>query len=286
MVRILSQLFFQSGQASGQEDSIILPLLTKLNITHAISIGPQSTNMAESFNHSHDDLEKRQDKFLSKNKLEPLNKAYFSIVPSREDMTIGDITTPNNTSQGIAFPADAVFTQLLSTPLIHKPADCPTAIIFAKKDALSILGLAHLGRPQVNKRVTEQTVDHLTDFYHVNPKDIFVGISPSIGPKHYFIKKKDQEVHHFIDLDYWGESAWNDSYNDEAIIRIDVLKKILSVLKQKGIPDENIEAYGHNDVVDTYHLASLTPPLALSHRFATETHQPGRNGRIMVAAQL
>jgi len=286
MVKLLNQLAFQPGQISGQEDSIILPLFKELDIPHAISIGLQSQNMAQTFNHSLDDLEVRQDKFLTKNNLELLNKAYFSTVPTEKDTTIGDISTPNNTLHPIVYPADVIFTHLSSTPLIHKPADCPTAIIFAKKNILPVLGLAHLGRPQVNKKVTEQAIDHVTDFYMINPRDIFIGISPSIGPKHYFIKKKDQEVHHFIDRSYWGEFAWEDASYDEPIIRIDVLGKILSVIKQKGVPDENIEAYGHSDAVDTYHLASLTPPLAFSHRYATETNQPHKNGRFMVAAQL
>lgn len=286
MAHILNSLHFRSGQESGKEDTITLPLLEKLGIPHAISIGPQSRNMAETFNHLHGDLDKRQNEFLTKNNLESLNKAYFSTVPSKEEKSIGEITIPNNSSQAIAFPADVVFSQLLSTPLIHKPADCPTAIIYAKKDNTSVLGLAHLGRPQVNKRVTEQTIDHLTKIYSVHHQDIYMGISPSIGPAHYFIKVVDQEKYHFIDQDYWGNYAWEDTLETEAIIRVDVLGKILSVLEEKGIPSENIEAYGHGAAVDTYELASLTPPQSFSHRFATHTNQPEKNGRIMVAAQL
>ncbi len=286
MAHILNSLHFSPQQPQGKEDTITLPLLTKLGVPHAISIGPQAHNMAELFNHSHEDLKARQNEFLSKNNLETLDKAYFSTVPTEKDKTIEDIVLPNNSSQAIALPADVVFTQVALTPLIHKPADCPTAIIYAEKDDNSILGLAHLGRPQVNKRVTEQAIDHLFNHYQIKPQDIYIAISPSIGPKHYFIKAKDQEIHHFIDREYWREYAWKDTLQNETIIRIDVLGKILSILEKKGIPPENIEAYGHDDTVDTYELASLIPQLSFSHRFAIGTNQPQKNGRVMVAAQL
>ena len=286
MARLLTSLKFQSGQLKGSVDTIIFPLFTKLGISQAISIGPQAGNMADTFNYSHDDLITRQEEFLSKNNLNSLSQAYFSTVPGKDDAIIVDITKTNTSGKAVAISADVVFTQMLSTPLIHKPADCPTAIIFAKKEDLPVLGLAHLGRPQVNKRVTEQAIDHLTNFYQVKLEDIFIGISPSIGPNHYFVKAKDQADKHFIDQKYWDKFAWKDTLSKEEIIRIDVLGKILSILKQKGIPDENIEAYGHVVAVDTYHLASLTPPVAFSHRYAVETNQPQKNGRFMVAAQL
>lgn len=286
MVSLLNELHYAPGQQKDHEDTIILPSLQAVNLLHAISIGPESKNMAQAYNVTNDDLVERQNIFLTKNHLSTLPHAYISYVPQSHEPVIQDITEINQTGGAIQLPAEGLFTTLRNTPLIHKPADCPTAIIYAKKDDAPVLGLAHLGRPQVNKRVTEQAIDHVTKVYSVHPQDIYIGISPSIGPKHYFLKAADQEKYNFIDKDYWGDYAREDTLENEAIIRIDVLGKILSVLEKKGISSRNIEAYGHNDAVDTYELASLTPPLSFSHRFATETQQPERNGRIMVASQL
>jgi len=284
MAKILDKLYFKVGQVKGQEDTIIIPLLERQGLPHAISIGPKARNMAESFNFTKDDLIERQNVFLKKNNLSPLSQAYFSTVPEKNNATIETISIPNNTSHAIPLPADAVFTHLSSTPLIHKPADCPTAIIFAKKQALTVIGIAHIGRPQVNNQVTEQTIEYLTTFYDFRPHDIFIGISPGIGPKNYFIKQKDQTEKNFVNLAYWGDFVREDLFYNEVVLRIDVLGKILSILEEKGIPDSNIEAYG--DTIDTFELASQEPPLAFSHRYATSTNQPTLNGRIMVVAQL
>jgi len=286
MIRLLSTLNYAPEQKLGEEDTIILPLLKEQGIVHAISIGPGSQNMAGAYNHASDDLDTRENTFLTKNHLESLTMSYFSTVPEEDSPIIYDLITPNISKLAVRVPADVIFTKLTNTPLIHKPADCPTAVILAKNDYSLILGLAHLGRPQVNKKVAERMVDHLIKSHKVKPQDIFVGISPSIGPRNYFLKAKDQEKYHFIDEDYWDKFSHEDLLENETIIRIDVLGKILSVLHSKGIPDQNIEAYGHEAPVDTFDLARQIPPLAFSHRYARSTNQPLKNGRMVVVAQL
>lgn len=286
MNNLLDTLVFKPGQRKGDEDTIIIPLLERLGIPHAISIGPAVKNMAQAYEQSLDILYKREEAFLATNKLSPLKKGVISIVPDPGNPKIRTISSQDliDEKSGIKIQADCLFTTALGIVLIHKPADCPTAIIKAvSKDGSVILGIAHLGRPQVNDRITEQVLTYLSEQFNCMPEDIFIGISPSIGPKYYWIKQADQDL---IDRNYWKEFAEADTIDGGGIIRIDVLGKILSILAEYKIPDTNIQAYGHAEAVDTYALAKLDPPHAFSHRYATNTNQPERNGRIMVAAQL
>jgi len=285
----LNRLVFSPGQILGQEDSVIIPLLKELNIPHAISIGPKALNMAEAFEKSVEALISREEEFLIKNRLHGLKNAIISGVPSPDQLRITSVTPEDShrLKSGTKIQTDCLFTTSSEIVLIHKPADCPTAIIKAtRKDGSDILGLIHLGRPQVNDHRTEQALDYLIQAYRCKPNDVFIGISPSIGPNYYWIKQVDQDEKIIIDRAYWGAFAYDDEVNKVKIIRIDVLKKILSIFTAYGVPAENIQAYGHDDMVDTYTLAALTTPLSFSHRFASNTEQSERNGRIMVAAQL
>lgn len=283
---LLDELVFKPGQDTKKEDTIIIPLLETLKIPHAISIGPMALNMAEAFETSLPALYEREEAFLAKNELLSLENAIISGVPQPDQPKITTVT-PGDARQkktGTKIQTECLFTTSPNVLLIHKPADCPTAIIKAAgKDDKNILGLVHLGRPQVNERIAEQVLTYLFKNYDCNPKDIFIGITPSIGPKYYWIKKSDQAL---IDRNYWNDFVSDDVINDEKIIRVDVLGKILAILAEYKIPHGNIQAYGHADEVDTFQLASLNPPQAFSSRFATSTNQPERNGRIMVAAQL
>lgn len=286
---LLNELVFKPGQHAGHEDTIIIPLLTTQGVHHAISIGPAALNMAEAYETSLSKLYEREEDFLAKNQLLPLDHAVISGVPQPDQPKI-TVVTPDDTHQvesGTKIQTECLFTTSPDVLLIHKPADCPTAIIRATgKNDEAVLGLIHLGRPQVNDRLVEHALDFLIQTYGGKPAEIFIGISPSIGPNYYWVKQADQNKKNLIDRKYWGIFARDDEVENEKIIRIDVLGKILLTLTQHGIPPENIQAYGHAEAVDTYALAKLNPPQAFSHRYATLTLQPHRNGRIMVAAQL
>lgn len=287
---LLTKLVYKPGQEQGKEDAVIFPLLEASNVLHAICIGPGVTNMAESCDpkNTHEVIA-RQEAFLSKHGFSSLSDACIHIVPPNGQAKIIAITEKQHSASkgGTVISAECLFTTLPTIPLIHKPADCPTIIITAlAKDGKRVLGIAHLGRPQVNERVTEQVIDYLFEHYGSKPKDIIGGISPSIGPQYYFIKQKDQKEKHIIDRDYWGKFAYEDEEKNESIIRVDIVGKILSVLHEKGIPEANIQVYSGSDAVDTFALASKNPPEAFSYRYAIATNQPERNGRMMVVCQL
>jgi copper oxidase (laccase) domain-containing protein len=289
MNSLLDTLVFKSGQKKGKEDTVIIPLLEKLNIPHAISIGSAAHNMAEAYEKSVDVLYQREEAFLAKNQLLSLKNAVISGVPQPNQPKITVVTSDDThqTKSGRKIQTECLFTTSPDVLLIHKPADCPTAIIGATgKNDENILGLVHLGRPQVNEQLVEYALDFLTQTYGSKPTEIFIGISPSIGPNYYWVKQADQNEKSLIDRKYWGIFAGDDEVENENVIRIDVLGKILLTLTQHGIPPENIQAYGHAEAVDTYALANLNPPQTFSHRYATNTNQPHRNGRIMIAAQL
>lgn len=284
---LLDTLVYKPHQLPDKEDTVVLPLLNLHNINHAISIGPLSSNMAEAFNFDMSDIPSRISDFLKKNNLSPYTQSYTSIVPNSNDSKLQDILKRNTTNRPIEIPADGIFTRLETTPLIHKPADCPTAIMYAKNIyGEKILGLIHLGRSQVNNRITEKSLEHLIKKYVVDLATLIIGITPGIGPKHYFVKRNDLNTKKLLNLSYWEGYAMPDQREDEEILRIDITGKIISVLKSYGIDDTNIQAYGHTDSVDTYTLASQNPPLAYSHRYAVSSNQPYRNGRMMVAVQL
>lgn len=284
---LLSELVFAPNQTSGQEDTIILPLLKSQGIVHAISIGPASQNMSEfHLDTTREEITSRQEKFLAKNNLAPLSHSFISIKPTYTLPHIVDITSPLSTGPTI-IEAEGLFTTLSDTPLIHRPADCPTAIIIAKTpNNERVLGIIHLGRPQVNDRVTEAAFEHLLNHYNVSPADIYIGIAPSIGSQYYFIKTNDQQAKQLLDLAYWGKFALEDKESEEKVIRINVLGKILSILEEKGIPPGNIQAYGYANAVDTYALAAKNPLQAFSYRYSVHNNRPDRNGRIMIAAQI
>jgi len=284
---ILTDLVFAPDQVPGQEDTILLPLMGKQKVLNAISMGPGSNNMAEGFEKDNiPGVIARQEAFLKKNGFSPLSQAFLGVAVAKEvQPKIIDIEEQMTET---VLNAECLFTTLPGIPLLMKTADCPTAVIQAKtKSGQIVLGIAHLGRPQVNERVTEQILNHLFTHYGCSPQTTYVSVAPSISPKHYSLRQKDQDEKQLIDSSYWGDYALPErDASGEALIRIDVLGKILSILQEYAIPSKNIEAYGHDNQVDTYSLAEKNPPEAFSYRYSVATNQPERNGRLMVVAQL
>ena len=84
-----------------------------------------------------------------------------------------------------ALRADALVTDIPGTCLMVLLADCvPVLIVDPIK---RVVGVAHAGWRGTVKLVASETVRVLTERYGSSPKDLFVGIGPSIGPDEYEI---------------------------------------------------------------------------------------------------
>lgn len=77
---------------------------------------------------------------------------------------------------------DGMVTNRSNEPLLIKHADCQAAIFFDPKTRS--LACVHAGwRGQV-KNIYRKTVETMKNSLRVNPKDLLVAISPSLGPLH------------------------------------------------------------------------------------------------------
>lgn len=98
---------------------------------------------------------------------------------------------------GRHFPADAIITNSKDVTLFMRFADCVPILIFdPNKNAI---GLVHAGWQGTIKRVIQHAITRLEIEFQSRPKDLIVGIGPSIGPDHYLIgndvaKKVEQHL--------------------------------------------------------------------------------------------
>lgn len=290
-VQMLTRIIYRSGQTVGYERIATIPFLHGLK--HGISLGPGSQNMAESFDK--DNIPKviqRIEDFLHTVEMAPLSEA-FLLLPSRPgepelvDITQKDVENAkkrpvvrNDIETGVH--ASAIFTDTEGTPLLCKPADCPVVILVGVgANGQSVLGLIHSGRAETNALIPLQSVEHMRNFYGCKPEDVAVGIAPSIGKNHYFIKQKDATI---INRAVWENFTVRRFISGEERLYLDILGNIILQLKACGVDASQIQAYGNE--VDTFELAGKNPPEAYSQRYSNATGDASKSGRILVAAQL
>lgn len=294
-VTYLQELVFSENLVKGMEDTVVMPMFNTLGLKHGFSLGPGSKNMSERFAaEGQADIVARVEDFLRRLGMATLAKSFLAINPNPQHLRVVDITQTMVT-QAAARPlerpnvesvvtADCLFTTVPNVPLLMKAADCPDVLLYGiGTNNTPVIGLVHAGRPQVNEDVVPLAILHMIESYGVAPHKVVAGIAPGIPPKNYFIQEADSQI---IDSEKWDGFALQMPANETrpARIHLDVTGKIIHQLLENGILPSNIQAYG--DTVDTYELASQNPHLAFSHRYATETGQPHKNGRFLVAIQL
>ena len=89
--------------------------------------------------------------------------------------------TKDELDRDIVLPAsDAVVTNAPGAAIMVKLADCQGVILFSRKNR--VLGLAHCGWRGNVANILGKTVDVMEKVFGCNPKELLVGISPSLGP--------------------------------------------------------------------------------------------------------
>ena len=81
---------------------------------------------------------------------------------------------------------DAMITKTPGICLMILQADC-TPILFYDKNK-RVIGAAHAGWKGTVSKIAKNTINAMTESYNSNPKDIIVGVGPSIGPCCYEVK--------------------------------------------------------------------------------------------------
>ena len=79
--------------------------------------------------------------------------------------------------------ADAIFTNSKDVSLFMQFADCVPILIYDSDK--EIVGIIHAGWQGTVKRIVQNAINFLIDNFSSDPKNIFAGIGPSIGPDHY-----------------------------------------------------------------------------------------------------
>jgi len=133
--------------------------------------------------------------------------------------------------------ADGILTTEPGVTLLMRFADCVPILIH--DPANKVVGIVHAGWQGTVKKIAAKLVERMVDVYGTCPKDLLVGIGPSIGPQSYevgtdVIKKV---------YDAFGDAA--DSllikYNNETV-HFDLWHANEKLFRDSGV--ENIEVAG------------------------------------------
>ncbi len=130
---------------------------------------------------------------------------------------------------------DAMVTSLRHHLLVVLVADCvPLLLIDIQK---KVIGIVHAGWRGTLQNVTGKTVEVFRKEFKSNPKDIYAGIGPSIGPCCYQvgedIVEKFRKAYPSFNKVMWREK------NKKFFLNLWEINK--HQLKSSGIPEENIE---------------------------------------------
>lgn len=162
--------------------------------------------------------------------------------------------------------AGAVFTTRPRLPIYTLMQDCTQTIFYGeRKGKTPVVGLIHSGRYEAEQRFPYQAIMHATKKYGLNPRNIKLGMSPSLEPKHHRIRIND--LHRVVsDLSVWLPYAIGSITED--VFYIDFRSFIAEQFIEAGVPASQIEL----------HLSGLynhpQSETAVSFRKATELQVP------------
>lgn len=122
---------------------------------------------------------------------------------------------------------DALVTANLNIPLMIQVADCQALLMY--DPVKNVAGAVHAGWKGLMRNISEETLQVLQENYGVDPADVLVGISPSLGPCCSFFSEPEKELpqkfHSYIDRQK----------------RVDLWAFSLAQLQKQGIKKEHIE---------------------------------------------
>ncbi|MCP4020670.1 MAG: peptidoglycan editing factor PgeF [Desulfobacteraceae bacterium] len=141
-----------------------------------------------------------------------------------EDNDLSEIFEPGKE----IYTADGIITDITGISIVIQVADCQSVMMYDPEN--KIIANIHSGWRGSIANIIGKCVDEMISEFNCDPRNIYVGISPSLGPCcAEFIKYKDE-----IPEEFWKFKS-NDSNNfDFWAISVDQLI-------QKGIKKEHIE---------------------------------------------
>jgi len=163
--------------------------------------------------------------------------------------------------KGAINAADAMVTDAADTCLMALLADCVPILFY--DPSRKVIGVAHAGWKGTLRSVARDTVSVFRKDFGCSPKDIVVGIGPSIGPCCYEVGK---EVVGQVENLFGAKQGYIGKESTSGKGCFDLWQANLRQLVEAGIPEENIETA---KVCTCHH-----PDLFFSYR-----HENGRAGR-------
>lgn len=173
----------------------------------------------------------------------------------------------DNGEKGYFTPeAGAFFTTIPQLPLYTIMVDCTQTIMYAPQpNGRPVVGIIHSGRNETDELFPFNAITHAIQTYQLDPKQIKLGISPSLEPKHHKIRAEDIDEA-VNDLKIWA--PYMIEALAEGLYYLDVRSFVADQFMAAGVPPENIEV----------NLAGLhefhTDEVVVSHRKATELREP------------
>ena len=143
---------------------------------------------------------------------------------------------------------DALITNAPQTPLVILTADC--AAIFFLDPVHNAIGIAHAGWRGTLAGIAADTVRRMNEEFNSWPRDILVGIGPSIGPCCYEVGEEvinavedalpDHTEEVLVDADMASAGSFRASVN-EGRRHFDLWRANELILMETGIPETHIE---------------------------------------------
>jgi len=124
---------------------------------------------------------------------------------------------------------DAFITNKKNIPLVIKIADCQAIILF--DPITETIAAIHAGWRSSALNIVGKTINKMTEVFNTNPSDLFVGISPSLGPCCAKFSDPEKEL-----------PAFMKSYIKKH--HVDFWQATIDQLKSAGIPEKQIELNG------------------------------------------
>lgn len=205
------------------------------------------------------------DRFLKKHNY-PLERSRILVSYSPES-SFTHVEKLTNANRGRHVRCDALYTCQSSQVITLPVADCVATIVY--DPVVRMMGVLHLGRHSSMAGLIEHFAITLADREGSDPRDWHVWMSPSIRPPH------DK-------LDYFNPPEFDDwtgfyEQTPDGNVIIDTARHNHSRFLRMGVASDNIVV----SPVDTYSDSDY-----FSHRAYSHTHDPSRQGRMVVAARI
>lgn len=159
--------------------------------------------------------------------------------------------------------ADAMITSIPGIQLLMRFADC-VPILYYDQDNQAV-GIAHAGWQGTLKGVAKQVVLEMERVFGTDPRKLFVGIGPSIGPDHYQVGPDVEQLTHEV----YGKRAKDVLIESGNEVKLDLWRANQINLQEAGVGSIEISGICTGCHLDHWY----------SHR--AELGQTGRFGAVI-----